>query len=40
MQRCGVDEVSAAFDAGEEISLLLVRRDSQNPGVARLRSHR
>ena len=38
MQRCGVDEVSAAFDAGEEISLLLVRRDSQNPGVARLRA--
>lgn len=38
MQRCGVDEVSDAFDAGEEISLLLVRRDSQSPGVARLRS--
>jgi len=38
MQRCGVDEVSDAFDAGEEISLLLVRRDSQNPGVARLRT--
>ena len=38
MQRCGVDEISAAFDAGEEISLLLVLRDSEAPDVARLRA--
>ncbi|MCH2436662.1 MAG: hypothetical protein MK170_02955 [Candidatus Thalassarchaeum sp.] len=33
MQRCGLSEVSAAVDVGEDISLILVRRDHSNPDV-------
>ena len=36
MQRCGVDEVAAALDS-EEVTLLLVLRDSEDEEVARLR---
>ncbi|MDP6220742.1 MAG: RNA methyltransferase substrate-binding domain-containing protein, partial [Candidatus Thalassarchaeaceae archaeon] len=37
MQRCGVEEVAAALDA-EEVTLLLVLRDSEDDEVTRLRS--
>ncbi len=36
MQRCGLSEVSAAMDVGEDISLILVRRDHSNPDVVAL----
>ena len=36
MQRCGLSEVSAAMDVGEDISLILVRRNHSNPDVAAL----
>lgn len=37
VQRCGVEEVAAALDA-EEVTLLLVLRDSEDDEVTRLRS--
>jgi ribosomal protein L7Ae-like RNA K-turn-binding protein len=36
MQRCGVEEVTAALDS-EDVTLLLVLRDSEDEEVARLR---
>jgi ribosomal protein L7Ae-like RNA K-turn-binding protein len=36
MQRCGVEEVTAALDS-EDVTLLLVLRDSDDEDVARLR---
>jgi ribosomal protein L7Ae-like RNA K-turn-binding protein len=36
MQRCGVEEVAAALDS-EDVTLLLVLRDSEDEEVARLR---
>ncbi|SVD38739.1 uncharacterized protein METZ01_LOCUS391593, partial [marine metagenome] len=36
MQRCGIEEVTAALDS-EEVALLLVLRDSEDEEVARLR---
>ena len=36
MQRCGVDEVSAALDS-ENVTLLLILRNSEDEEVARLR---
>ena len=35
MQRCGIEEVSAALDS-EDVTLILARRDSEDTGVARL----
>ena len=31
MQRCGEDEVLAAFENNENVSLILVKRDSDSP---------
>ena len=36
MQRCGVEEVTAALDS-EDVALLLVLRDSEDEEAARLR---
>ena len=36
MQRCGVEEVAAALDS-EDVTLLLVLRDSEDEEVTRLR---
>ncbi|SVD73078.1 uncharacterized protein METZ01_LOCUS425932, partial [marine metagenome] len=36
MQRCGVGEVASALDS-EDVTLLLVLRDSEDEEVARLR---
>ena len=34
MQRCGIDAIEASLDAGEDITLVLALRDSEDPRLA------
>ena len=36
MQRCGIDAIEAALDAGEDITRVLALRDCEDPGLAAL----
>ena len=36
MQRCGGDEVLTSIEDGEEISLILIKRDVQSPQISKI----
>ena len=36
MQRCGEDEVLTSIEEGEDINLILIKRDAQSPQISKI----
>ena len=36
MQRCGADEVLTSIEDGEDVSLILIKRDTQSPLISKI----